>query len=466
MTTTTMTRREAHKLAASAPAVGVRVAPVMSDFLAPPPFNDRFQTRYGSALSPQTLTAAMQSADTGYLYALADILDELRETDPHLHAELFKREAQVAGAPWELRPPEDSGAEGEAIAKWLTREMRDIESRSDTSLSFGDALMHLMSATYYGRAAAEVVWSYDGRRVEAIEYVHPRRLSYAVDWRLHLWDAVGGGSPAMNGTPTAAEQAFATFPGVPFDAFPAGKFIVHRPRIRGGYPQREGLGRTVAWYSIFKKFDVRDLLAFAEWAGRGLRIGSYSSGNDPSSPARASDEDVSVLEAAMAAMSSTVSVAIPDTTKLDVKSAPANNDVHEVLFRLCNAEMSKAILGATLTSDGGTTGGNRALGEVHERVGLMIARRDAESIGATLRRDLLRPMVERAFGPGKPVPSIVFAVDPEADLDALAKRIALAVESGIEIGQRDARSLLHLPDPQPDDVLVKPAKAAPAAPTP
>lgn len=449
-----ITRHDAHVERLATASLGVQ--------LTTPPYNDRFQQRYGSALSPQALTAAMRQGDNGYLYTLVDILDEMRETDPHLHAELFKREAMVAGAEWELRPPEDSGEAGARIATWCTRALSDIESTSDTSLSFADALMHLQSGVYYGRAVAEVVWSRDGRVPTALDFVHPRRLAYATDWRLHLWDATGGGGTGIGTQQTEAERAFAQFPGVPLDVFPAGKFIVHRPRIRGGYPTREGLGRTVSWFACFKRFNIRDLLAYAEWAGRGLRVGEFASGNDPAHPARATPEDVAILESALDAMSSTVSVVIPDTTKMTVHSAPNNNHVHSELETLCNAEMSKAILGATLTSDGGSTGGNRALGEVHERVSLMIARKDALSLGATLRRDLLRPMVERVFGAGAPVPSFAFAVDPAADLDALAKRIQIAVAAGIKIGQRDARNLLQLPDPQPDDEVITPPSNAPA----
>lgn len=425
--------------------------------LATPPYNDRFQYRIGSALSPQRLTAILRNADTGYLYDLADLLDELRETDPHLHAELFKREAAVSGAEWELRAPEDAGVAGDEIARYCTRVLSDIESTTDTALSFTDALQWLQSGVYHGRAVCEVLWSQDGRRPVSLEMVHPRRLSYAVDWRLHLWDATGGGSgPLAHNAMTPAERAFASFPGVPLDAFPVGKFIVHRPRVRPGYPQRDGVGRTVAWFSMFKRFGIRDLLAFAEWAGRGLRVGKYASGNDPQKPARATPEDVDVLQEALNAMSSTVSVVIPDTTELDIRNAPNTGDVHDQLTLLCNGEMSKAILGATLTTEVGSSGGNRALGEVHERVALMIAKRDAVAIASTLRRDLLRPMVERRFGLGAPVPTMHFAVDPAEDLDALAKRIADLARAGVKIGQRDARNLLGLPDPQPDDEIISP----------
>jgi phage gp29-like protein len=426
-----------------------------SAFLARAPYNDRFQYRLGSALTPQALTSIQRQADIGYLYQWVDALDELREADPHLHAELFRREAMVAGAAWDMEAPEDSGDAGAKIADYVKRVLCELDGRGDMALSFADLLHHLQQGVYYGRSVAEVIWSQDGRRPISAEFVHPRRLAYATDWRIHLWDATGSGT-AINVPRTDAEQAFAQFPGVPLDLFPAGKFVVHRPRVRGGYPTREGLGRTVCWYSLFKRFSMRDFLAFAEWAGRGLRVGQYSSGTGPDAPVRAAPEDVAALQDALEAMSSTISVVIPDTTQLKVLDAPNVNAIHEHLVAVCNAEMSKAIVGSTLGSDVGVTGGNRALGEVHERVTLMIASRDAEVLSATLKRDLIAPMVERQFGRGAPVPTIRFATDPGQDLDALAKRLDVAARAGIAISQADARQLLQIPDPAEGAPLMVP----------
>lgn len=428
----------------------------MSTRLARPPYVDRFQYRVGSALTPQLVTTLLRQADLGYMFQLVDLLEELRETDPHLHAELFKRESQVAGSEWEIRAPENTGEVGATVADYCTRVLSELESRTDTTLAFTDALMHLMTGVYNGRAAIEAVWSEDGRQLDSLEYIHTRRLAYATDWRLHLWDATGGGSESIEPVHQPGLDMWTRFPGVALDRFPRGKFIIHRPRIRGGYPTREGVGRVVCWYVLFKKWNIRDILAFAEWGGRGLRIGTFAAGGNKDNPARATDDDVQALEDALVAMSSATETVIPDTTKIDIHSAPTDNSVHQRLQLICNAEISKAILGATLTTEVGESGGNRALGEVHDEVRLAIARYDAKSLAATLRRDLLGPMVERRFGPGMPVPSIAFAVDPKADLDGVANRLSLLIAAGVQVGQRTARELTQIPDPEADDTIVVP----------
>lgn len=434
--------------------------------VADAPFNDRFAKVYGAALTPQSVTTVLAAADQGYLWALADMLDELRERDTHLHSVLAKREQAVAGAEWELRPPQGAGTRGTYIANWCAERLREIEAATGgMERSLPDALADLMGAVYQGRAGMEVVWRREGRYwiPATLAFVHPRRFAYATDWRLHLWDA-SGTSPGMLAPASGRDSVFGRFPGIALDAFPAGKFIVHAPRVRGTYPTREGLGRTVCWPSTFKRFGIRDFLAFAEWAGRGLRIGTYATGTDPNGGARAVDEDVRMLEAMLERMSSSVSAVIPDSTKLEVLSTPSDHKVHDRLVLLCNSEMSKAVLGETLTTEVGEHGGNRALGQVHDDVRLMLARADARSLGATLRRDLLRPMVQRTWGDRAPVPEIAFATDPKESLDALAARFEKLARVGLRIGQSAARDQLGIPDPEEGEETFGGGAAAPVAP--
>jgi phage gp29-like protein len=426
---------------------------VMELGLAPAPYNDRFARVLGSALTPAQVTSILSMADLGYLWQIADLLDECRERDGHLHSQLQSRELRVAGAEWELRPPVGSGARGAEIARWCTARLLEIEADDALQRSFPDALVSLMTAVYQARAGLEVTWRSEGRRMvpASLHFIHPRRFAFTTDWRLHLWDASGTATTYASPENTNANGPFGQFPGLPLAAFPAGKFVVHQPVVRGVYPTREGLGRLLVWWSTFKRFDIRDLLAYAQWAGRGLRVGTYSTGKGKMGEYVSTPDDQQVLLEALDAMSSTVSVAIADTTKLDVISAPTNNDVHDRLASLCNAEMSKAIVGGTLGSEVTAGGGNRALGEVHERGELVIARSDAQQLAATLRRDLLRPMVEMSFGVGRLAPSIVFATDPAGDLDGLAKRMKIFADMGGRLGQRSSANALQLPEIEDDE---------------
>lgn len=449
---------------------------------APAPFNDRFARTLGSDLTPQLVAAALANAEIGYMWNQADLLDEVRERDGHLHSELQKREMRVAGAPWELKPPEGAGEEGARIASWLTAQLNAIEGNQDLARSFADALSDWMSAVYQGRAGHEVEWGVrDGFFVpRRLWWVHPRRFAYATDWRLHLWDAFGTSPTAfapiheapgeyygatmpenLNSLPPASVGPFGMYPGIAVDAFPAGKFVVHAPRVRGVYPTREGLGRLLVWWSCFKRFSVRDFAALTAWAGRGLRVGTYATGKGELGDTPATDDDVRVLLATLESMSSTTAGVIGDTTKIDISYPSSDNDVHDRLNALCNAEISKATLGGTLGSDV-SRGGNRSLGEVQERNEIMIGRADAKSLAATIYQGLLVPMVRHNFGPRAPVPTIEFNVEPPENLEAKAKVMKLFVDMGGRLGERTTGNALGMPEKESDEPLIGGPSKAPA----
>ena len=406
--------------------------------------NGAYQQRWGSSLTPLALTAAMRNADQGYMSPLADLLDEVRETDPHLHAVLGKREWTVAGAEWEVRPSTRyDGAqeppEAEEARIFVANILRALPN-------FSDRLSDLLGAIYYGRAAAEVVWRSDRGMVipEAIFPVHPRMIHYDAQWRMRLWcDPIPG-----------QEAPFGMWPGVALDESVPGRFIVHAPRIRGGFATREGIGRPLAWFSLFKRWVVRDAMGLAEMGGRMARVGKYATGNgDMGTGNRASEEDKSLLETALEDWSASTALIHPDTT--DVKLVPpvSGRTLHHPMLEMFNMEMSKAVLGETLTTEAGSKGA-RALGEVHAQQGKMIARYDASALAETLRRHLIAPIVLHNFGPDVAVPRIVFAVDPQESLDSQAQRLSLLIRAGLRVSQTWVRNEFGIADPGPDEELM------------
>ena len=419
---------------------------------------DRYQRRLGAGLTPQIITAVMREADTGRMVGWADLLDEVRQGDPHLQCDLGKRELSVAGAEFEIRlPPGASKREGAKALRLCQDAIDGIEApRGSLAVSFRGAVQRLLSATYHGRAGIEAVYARDGRYLLPRELypIHARRLSWSNerDWQLYLYDATSGDTP------------YARFPGIAVGnaaAFPAGKLMIHTAAPFGTYPTREGLGRAVVWYSAFKRWTVRDWLAFAEWAGRGLRVGKYATGRDPSKDARANEDDKAALQDALDAMSSTVTTVIPDTTDLDITTV-SDNSVHGELVKLCNGEMSKVILGGTLTSDPGDKGA-RSLGEVHLRAMTQLLAADAAMVADTIRRDLFAPLVQINLGDRAPVPAIVFAVEPPEDAKSRAERLALYMQHGLTVPAAWLRNLESIPDPTDGEAVVggkAPAKAA------
>jgi phage gp29-like protein len=147
-----------------------------------------------------------------------------------------------------------------------------------------------------------------------------------------------------------------------------------------------------------------------------------------------------------------MAVSIPDTQKIEVLPAGAENTLHERLVRLCNAEMSKAVLGGDLTTESGTKGA-RSLGDTQREDQTAYARHDAGSCSATIKRDLLTPLVVLTFGEAarRHVPEFAPQVEPPPDPLKVAQVYGSFIEHGGHTTQRDYRDALGIPDPVPSD---------------
>lgn len=419
----------------------------LSRTVAPAPFNDRFQVYFGNRLTPQVVTQAISLANIGQLYLLADILDEVLEMDPHLFSVIQKRVMQVSSAKWSLVAEDVKDNDAVAIAAWCEKELR-------AQRNFRRCIAHMMMALYQGHGVVEQRWFPDGKtlRLLSMTPLHARRFGYGQQsWDLHLWDQTGN----------ELEPSLSSYPGVNLKAFPQGKFIVHTPHVRGGYPTREGLGRTAVWFAMFKRWTWRDWMSLAEWAGRGIRVGTYTTGTLTEAGrtlGRALDEDVQALSDAMQYMSSSLQVMLPDTVSLQIHELKAaTHSIHQTLSNECDSQNSKLVLGGTLTTDAGTHGA-RSLGDTQREDQMLLGVSDAENISETLRHDTLTPMVRFRFGAGSPVPLFKIHNEPRESLDSMATRIDLLAKAGLRIPESYVYELFSIPPPEVGEQVLVPRK--------
>lgn len=369
--------------------------------LAPWPLIDRFPILAGQQLSLSYFAAAARTALTGYRQNLIDVLDEMLEKEPHGYSVLWKRILGVAGARLEITPPElaedDPDRElAEEIAQECRQQIADIPF-------FRQHLAALCWAIYYALTAEEIHWDRKpdgGWRVARLSFVHSRRLSYPdqQNWDLYIWDQGQVlGYQAFGIAPTNAGGW-----GLRIADYPL-KFIVHAPQLRGDYPTREGLGRQLGEWFILKRLGARSGAQYLERFGKPWPEASYATQND-GKPREASDEDIDAARAAVSALGagSLSGYTHPDSIKLGLLTPDSNGGTTKLTYehwiQLCNSEISKPVVGNTLTTEVGQTGGNRALGEVQEREETKILKYDAQAICDSLREFLIKAIVRLNYG--------------------------------------------------------------------
>ena len=302
-----------------------------------------------------------------------ELFEEMEEKDTHLFSQLQTRKLAVTGLDWEVQPFSDDERDKE-IAEFINEQLKGIENLDAIFIDMLDAIGK-------GVSVMEIEWGLDSNLaniIENIEYVYPKKL---------IWDF------------QTDEMKICTKEFPSGMSLPENKFVVHKYKAKSGHTSRAGILRVVSWMYLFKNYDVKDWVAFCEVFGMPLRLGKYN--------AAASDDDKKALMEAIYSLGTDAAGIIPDSTIIEfIESQKTTSvEIYEKLARYCDEQISKAVLGQTLSSD---SGGSYAQGKVHNEVRHDLTVGDAKALAVTVRRDIIRPLVEYNFGYDADVPFFTF----------------------------------------------------------
>jgi phage gp29-like protein len=394
-------------------------------------FRQSWTWRPLASLTPAQVAEILRRASMGdahdFLIAAADI----EEKDLHYRAVLQTRKLAVAGLPLEVQPAEDSRAAKKAAN--LARTVLE-------SIDLPELLVQLLDALSKGYAVAEILWQTDG----------PTWTPAAILPREAHWfrfdRETGRELRLMDGTPDGQE-------------LPPYKFISHSPKVMAGIPLMGGLARSALWAWVFKSYALRDWAAFAETYGQPVRLGKYG-------PA-ATRDDIAVLKRAVFELGSDAGAVIPESMALEIVESGAKSasaDLYQSLIEYLDRQVSKAVLGQTLTTDQGSSG-SLAQASVHNEVRADLMRADARALAATLTRDLIAPLIALNM-PDAPLPRLSLMVEEPEDMAALADQLAKLVPLGVPIPQAWVREKWGIPEAAPDEPVLGAPATPPAPPEP
>ena len=401
--------------------------------LAPAPQVDRYPIVIGQGLSLGYVSSAFRSCLAGYRQQYVDLLDELMEKDPHAYSVVSKRVLTVGSGRIEISPPEKlKGAE----LTQATEVAEFVQSEIDGIPSIVEALTLLAWATYYAVGAQEIMWTQrdDGTiGVDSLSFVHHRRLSYPDPWSWDLYIFDQGASLGVRGAQRAGMYGMRI-------ADHPGKFIVHAPKVRGDYPTREGIGRQIAYWMTIKNIATRLAPQYLEryaipWPD--FEFNTQTKDN-VGEPRVASTDDINGAEIAAKALGNGALSHYVHADAVKVKlNAPEGTPTltFSEWIQLCDSQMSKAALGATLTTEVGSSGGNRALGGVQKQGEEKLYEFDGISLAATVKRDLVDWLVKLNFPAlaRKLFPKVKLHVNADPDAADILDRATKAALGGIAV---------------------------------
>ncbi len=170
-----------------------------------------------------------------------------------------------------------------------------------------------------------------------------------------------------------------------------------------------------------------------------LRVGKYEPG--------ATRADRDALIQAVRSLGSDAAGIISKSTEIEFIEAQKGSslNVYESLASFCDAQMSKAVIGQTLTSRRGRQGDGRIAGARALEERLDIVEADCKALSKTITQQVLRPLVGFNFGWDAPVPRFQFLCEPPEDMKSVAEVYKILSEIGFEFSREDLAGRFKLP---------------------
>lgn len=341
------------------------------------PFLNRYSTYPSKGLTPTRLTAIFKEADDGDIFRQAELFEEMLEKDNHLFGVFQRRKLAVAKLDFEIVPFSSDG--------------RDVEIAEDTRKmiegikGFRQAKEDILDAVPKAVSFLQIMWKMEEGKalIDRLEYTHAKNFRFGRS---------SDPKSDLNEIRRLTDENRAD--GLELERF---KWIVSTIKARSGHPARTSLLRTNSWMYLFKNFDVKAWVQFAEIFGMPIRLGKYN--------ATTGEDEKNKLYQALIRLGQDAAALIPDTTSIEfVENAQkaATAAIHRELGEFCNGEISKSVLAHTGSADStpGKLGGEDNASEAT----LDLFESDALAMDYIISDQLIPAYVQLNHGPQKGYP--------------------------------------------------------------
>ena len=311
--------------------------------------------------------------------------------DPHVYACIQSRKAGVQSLEWEINRGVDKDKNAEIIENVLKK------------LDIHKLISDILDSTSFGFQPLEIIW-----KKSENGYILPEKISAKPpEWFLFDNDNI---------------LKFRTKENYYGEPLPDKKFLLaqNNPTYENPYGERT-LSR-VFWSVTFKKGGLKFWAVFTEKYGMPHLIGKH--------PRGASKDETDSLADMLEDMIQDAIAVIPDDSSVEIQEAnkTSSAEIYDKLIDKMNAEISKAILGQTLTTEVGSMG-SYAAANTHMQVRKDIIASDQKLVESVINK-LIRWIYEINF-PNAEIPVFSMYEEEEVDLN-LAQRDKVLSETGIQ----------------------------------
>ncbi|MEI7475367.1 MAG: DUF935 family protein [bacterium] len=310
--------------------------------------------------------------------------------DPHVWACVQSRKAGVLSLEWEINRGKDKTEQSQFIENFFK------------SIDLYSVISEILNSTLFGFQPLEILWQQSGNMIlpAEIKAKPPEWFCFDDDNKLKL---------------RTKENYYG-------EDLPDKKFLCpqYNPSYENPYGERT-LSR-VFWPVSFKKGGVRFWTIFTEKYGMPFLVGKHPRGSTAEESGNLADMlDAMVVDAI---------AVIPDDSSIEILEGAKGSsaDVFEKLIDKMNAEISKAVLGQTLTTELGSKG-SFAASKTHMDVRKEIITGDKKLVEKTLNQ-LIHWIYSLNYSE-KDIPLFEMYEDEDVDL-TLSQRDKILSDTGVK----------------------------------
>ncbi len=311
--------------------------------------------------------------------------------DPHVFACVQSRKSGVLSLEWEINRGLDKDEKAEAIENLLKQ------------LDIHKLISDILDATQFGFQPLEIIWKRDKSG-----YILPEKIvAKPPEW--FCFDD--------NNT-----LKFRTKENYYGEELPNKKFLLAQNNPSYNNPYGERTLSRVFWPVTFKKGGLKFWVIFTEKYGMPHLIGKH--------PRGATKEETNTLADMLEEMVQDAIAVIPDDSSVEIQEANKSSSaaIYEQLIDKMNAEISKAILGQTLTTEIGSTG-SYAASNTHFAIRQDIIDADKKLVESVINQ-LIRWIYEINFSTAD-IPVFEMYAPEDVDL-TLAQRDKILSDTGVK----------------------------------
>lgn len=313
--------------------------------------------------------------------------------EPHVGACVLSRKAGVQSLEWSIDRGKARSNQSKIIQKWIEK------------LDTQKVISEILDSTLFGYQPLEVTWIKDG------DLLLPGNLTgKPPEWFIFSYE---------NKLRFRSKENY-----IEGEELPEYKFLC--PSYQSSYDNPYGIPSLskVFWPVTFKKGGLQFWSVFTEKYGMPAIVGKIRRG--------APEEEKNELAVDLDNMVQDAIFVIPDDSSIELLEAggkSASSQVYKELINLCNEEISKAILGQTLTTQIGDRG-SYAASQTHMGVRQDILDSDKKIVEETFN-NLIEWIYKINFPSSGELP--VFSMWQEEDVDlTLAQRDKILAEAGVK----------------------------------